>query len=168
MALVSSTSALSGACPSSAAVLDFVGYGSSPNCYEGSGPAPLLTNSTAALRNADGCTDTNNNSADFSSGAPNPRNTLSPAHFCGGPTPPTGVGAANPPAVDPGGTTLLTVAVTPGANPPSSGVTVTANLSTIGGSAAQSFFDDGSNGDVTRRRQRLLLPGHRLGCHHGW
>ena len=149
VALVSSTSALSGACPSSAAVLDFIGYGSSPNCYEGSGPAPLLTNSTAALRNADGCTDTNNNSADISSGAPNPRNTLSPAHFCGGPTPPTGVGAANPPAVDPGGTTLLTVAVTPGANPPSSGVTVTANLSTIGGSAAQSFFDDGSNGDVT-------------------
>src|SRR5512144_1487015 len=44
---------------------------------------------------------------------------------------------------------LLTVSVTPGANPPSTGITVGANLSAIGGSATQTFFDDGSNGDVT-------------------
>ena len=36
-----------------------------------------------------------------------------------GPTNPTGVGAANPSSVPPGGTTLLTVAVTPGTNPAS-------------------------------------------------
>jgi predicted extracellular nuclease len=51
--------------------------------------------------------------------------------------------------VDPGDTTLLTVAVTPGSNPTSTGLAVTADLSAIGGSAVQMFFDDGSNGDVT-------------------
>src|SRR5262245_32461033 len=63
------------------------------------------------------------------------------------PTNPTGVGSANPGTVAPGGMTLLTVVVTPGANPTSTGITVTGDLSSIGGSAAQSFFDDGTNGD---------------------
>ncbi|HEX8143594.1 MAG TPA: DNA/RNA non-specific endonuclease [Pyrinomonadaceae bacterium] len=67
----------------------------------------------------------------------------------GGGTNPTGVGAANPNSVAAGGTTLLTVAVTPGTNPVSTGLAVSANLSPIGGSAAQPFFDDGTNGDVT-------------------
>ncbi len=65
------------------------------------------------------------------------------------PTNPTGVGSASPSVVAPGGTTLLTVAVTPGANPPSAGITVTGDLSPIGGSGAQQFFDDGTNGDAT-------------------
>jgi len=65
------------------------------------------------------------------------------------PTPPTGVGAANPSSVDAGNSSLLTVTVTPGANPTSTGLAVSANLSSIGGSASQQFYDDGSNGDVT-------------------
>jgi DNA/RNA endonuclease G (NUC1) len=65
------------------------------------------------------------------------------------PTPPTGVGAANPAAVQAGDTTLLTVAVTPGTNPTSTGITVTGDLSSIGGSATQQFFDNGTNGDAT-------------------
>lgn len=56
-----------------AAVVDFVGFGSA-NAYEGAGTAPTLTASTAALRAGAGATDTNSNSADFTSGAPNPRN----------------------------------------------------------------------------------------------
>lgn len=66
------------------------------------------------------------------------------------PTPinPTGVGSANPSTVAPGGLTLLTVAVTPGANPTSTGIMVIGDLSPIGGSGAQPFFDDGTNGDV--------------------
>jgi hypothetical protein len=67
----------------------------------------------------------------------------------GGPTPPTGVGAAIPPTVTVGGNTLLTVTVTPGTNPTSTGITVVGNLSTIGGSATQTFFDNGTNGDVS-------------------
>src|SRR5258706_6489856 len=64
------------------------------------------------------------------------------------PTPPTGVGAANRSSVDAGNSSLLTVTVTPGANPTSTGLAVSANLSSIGGSASQQFYDDGSNGDV--------------------
>ena len=66
-----------------------------------------------------------------------------------GPTPPTGLGSASPAAVAPGAATLLTVTVTPGANPTSTGITVTGDLGAIGGSAAQPFFDDATNGDVT-------------------
>jgi len=67
----------------------------------------------------------------------------------GGPTNPSGVGAANPSSVAATSSTLLTVTVTPGTNPPSTAHTVTANLSAIGGSASQQFFDDGTHGDVT-------------------
>jgi endonuclease G len=61
-------------------------------------------------------------------------------------TNPTGTGAANPNSVLPGEVSTLTVTVTPGANPASTGLVVTADLSTIGGSASQQFFDDGVNG----------------------
>ncbi|HEY5838013.1 MAG TPA: DNA/RNA non-specific endonuclease, partial [Pyrinomonadaceae bacterium] len=65
------------------------------------------------------------------------------------PTNPSGSGSANPSSVVSGNSTLLTVNVTPGANPPSTGLAVTADLSTIGGNNPQTFYDDGSNGDVT-------------------
>ena len=39
--------------------------------------------------------------------------------------------------------------VTPGANPTSTGIVVSGDLSSIGGSATEPFFDDGTNGDVT-------------------
>ena len=72
-----------GTCPvGDASLLDFVGYGASANCFEGSGPIANLSNTTAALRLNNGCTDTNNNAADFSIGTPNPRNTSSPATPC--------------------------------------------------------------------------------------
>jgi predicted extracellular nuclease len=64
-------------------------------------------------------------------------------------TDPEGTGLATPDVVSIGQTTLLTVEVTPGENPPSTGLGVSCDLSTIGGLAAQTFFDDGSNGDVT-------------------
>jgi predicted extracellular nuclease len=60
----------------------------------------------------------------------------------------SGVGSAQPSVVEPGGTTLLTVTVTPGSTPTSTGITVTGDLSSIGGSATQTFFDNASNGDV--------------------
>jgi predicted extracellular nuclease len=67
----------------------------------------------------------------------------------GGTTNPCGVGAANPSLVSLGGSSLLTVAVTPGSNPDSTGLSVSCDLSAIGGSSSQPFFDDGTNGDVT-------------------
>jgi predicted extracellular nuclease len=65
------------------------------------------------------------------------------------PTNPLGVGAATPNSVMVGDSTLLTVAVTPGANPTSTGLAVSADLGPIGGSAAQPFVDDGTDGDAT-------------------
>jgi uncharacterized protein len=64
-----------------ALIVDLVGYGSA-NFFEGSGAAPTLTNTTAALRGGGGCADTDNNSADFTAGAPAPRNTATPLNPC--------------------------------------------------------------------------------------
>jgi hypothetical protein len=66
-----------------------------------------------------------------------------------GTTSPCGVGLATPDTVFAGDSTLLTVEVISGTNPPSTGLSVTADLSAIGGSSTQIFYDDGTNGDVT-------------------
>ena len=86
--VVSTTTALSGTNPSDASIVDVVGYGTA-NFFEGSATAPGLSNTTADSRAGDGCIDTDDNSADFTAGAPNPRNTVSPLNECGGggPTP---------------------------------------------------------------------------------
>jgi uncharacterized protein len=73
VALVRSTTALSGATPSGGNLEDLVGYGAS--YFEGTSAAPGLSNTTAGLRLFAGCIDTNNNGADFTTGAPNPRNS---------------------------------------------------------------------------------------------
>lgn len=79
VALVSSTTSLTGACPvSDATVVDFVGYGtgsSGASCFEGTAAAPTLSNTTAAIRKSNGAQDTNNNGADFATGAPTPRSS---------------------------------------------------------------------------------------------
>ena len=48
-----------------------------------------------------------------------------------------------------GDPTLLTVTVTPGGNPTSTGLSVSADLSALGGAASQAFYDDGTHGDAT-------------------
>jgi len=80
VALVSSTVALSGSCHTGDPIEDFVGYGSA-DCSESS-PALSPTNTTAALRKFRGCIDTDNNSADFIAGTPDPRNSASPVNTC--------------------------------------------------------------------------------------
>jgi hypothetical protein len=72
-----------GQCPlSNPGIVDFIGYGTTANCFEGSGPTATLSATTAAIRNAAGCTDTNNNAGDFSVGTPTPRNSFSTKHVC--------------------------------------------------------------------------------------
>lgn len=61
---------------------------------------------------------------------------------------PTAVGAASPSSVPRGSSTLLTVAVAPGADPASTGLLVSCNLAAIGGSFSQLFADDGTGGDA--------------------
>ncbi len=63
------------------------------------------------------------------------------------PTNPSVAGAATPSSVIVGNTSLLTATITPGTNPASSGITVAGDLTNIGGSATQTFFDNATNGD---------------------
>ncbi|RIH78721.1 Lamin Tail Domain protein [Calidithermus terrae] len=82
VALVKSQTTLTGSSPlGNPDLADFVGYGGA-NAFEGSGPTAALSNTTAALRAGNGCQDSNNNAADFSVGAPNPRNTAAPLNPC--------------------------------------------------------------------------------------
>ncbi len=94
VALVAGRTALSGACPLGGSV-DFVGYGSTA-CFEGSGSTSAPSNTTAELRIANGCTDTDNNNSNFVTGAPNPRNTLAPSTTCGVSPSPSPTPAASP------------------------------------------------------------------------
>ncbi len=146
VALLSTQVTASGACPAVDLTIDLVGYGAA-NCAE-TGPTPALTNSTAALRNGAGCVDTGHNALDFTVGAPLPRNTSSPLNTCGGGTAPTLVTAATPNPAFAGESVLIAAVITPGTGPDSTGLTVTADLSAIGGGAAQPLFDDGTSGDV--------------------
>ncbi|UKE46939.1 lamin tail domain-containing protein [Xanthomonas cerealis] len=82
LALSNAATALSGACP--AGNVDFVGYGSSASCAEGSAPSAAPSNTLAVLRGSGGCSDSDNNNADFATAAPTPRNSAAAANLCGG------------------------------------------------------------------------------------
>lgn len=94
--------------------------------------------------------DTDDNANDFIvtqalDGAGNPQNSQS---GCLPNTNPDGIATAFPSPANPGGNVLLTVNVMPGARPQSTGLRVTANLSSIEGASDQPFFDDATHGDV--------------------
>ena len=89
VALVSGTGALTGSgcaqTPGGNTIADFLGYGSTANCFE-TAPLPVSgtnPNARSVIRTAS-CTDTNNNSADFSNPttAPVPRNTATTQTLC--------------------------------------------------------------------------------------
>jgi hypothetical protein len=77
VALTNTTAALAGACPAGGSLIDFVGYGATANCFEGAGPTPAPAQTISAIRKGFGCSDTNNNAADFVASAVNPRNIAS-------------------------------------------------------------------------------------------
>ncbi|MFN7916573.1 MAG: PxKF domain-containing protein [Vicinamibacterales bacterium] len=99
VALVNSTTSLGcngGSAPCSAAqqalIIDLLGFGTA-NFFEGSAAAPALTASTAASRKAAGCTDSDDNAADFAaltlnSAAP-PATSASPFSVCATSTTPS-------------------------------------------------------------------------------
>jgi len=74
----------------------------------------------------------------------------------------SGVGSATPSSVTHGEAPLLTVTVTPGTSPASTGIAVKANLSSVGGSATQTLYDDGSNGDVTASDNIFSYNGYTI------
>lgn len=83
VAVVSGTTALLGTAAGNPAVIDLLGWGNSVVAYEGT-PAGATNNATGLQRANAGCTDTNNNLADFAIGAPAPRNSASAPNSCGG------------------------------------------------------------------------------------
>jgi hypothetical protein len=144
--LISDNNYLTTSCPTGGNVVDFLGWGPG-NCAEGTaGPGTSAT--TAVFRANNGCTDTDNNAADFAAGAPAPRNSASPFNLCGGgSTPPSGVGASDPASACPGQPVILTVTVTEGV-PASPIVSVIGDTSQIGGMPGEVFVDDGTFGDA--------------------
>jgi len=150
VALVNNAVVLSGACPTSnSSIVDFVGYGNG-GCFEGSTPITGMGITVSAQRKGTGCFDTDQNSSDFTVAAPTPRNTSTAPTQCGTiETPLSGSGSANPNVAPPAALVLLTVRVTPADTPPSTGIAVAANLSNIGGAENQTFYDNGTNGDLT-------------------
>src|SRR5205807_805958 len=140
LALVSSTAPRVGTCATGAAIVDALSFGTTVCTIFDSA---TLSSTTALLRGLQGCGWTHGQADDFEVGSPAPRNTATPAHACI--TSPTGSGSASPSSVPAGGQTLLTVGLTPGAAPTSTGLVVTCDLGAIGGPAAQSFVDDGTH-----------------------
>lgn len=152
VALVNSQTTLSGSCPSSdASLVDLIGFGGTASCSLGAATANL-SNTNAAVRRDNGCRNTRHNGDDFQITAPAPRNSASPAQSCDNgpppPTPPVLSAAVSPSSAVAGESVLFTASVVAGANPSSSGLSVQADLSAIGGAADQSLYDDGSNGDL--------------------
>jgi hypothetical protein len=89
--------ATAGSCSSSGSIEDLVGYGSAAD-YEGTDAAPAPSATTAIARAGGGCTDTDDNAADFATGAPGPQNSTAAASACTGSPPPNG--PSGPAAVD--------------------------------------------------------------------
>lgn len=85
-----------GSCSAVPGVADLIGYGSATD-YEGTGAAPAADAVSADVRGATGCTDTDDNSADFTAAAAAPRTSASPAAACAGGTQ---TSTAQPAAVD--------------------------------------------------------------------
>jgi hypothetical protein len=82
VALVTHSTALTGATPPASAYVDLVGYGASPSAFEGTGPAPAPSNTMSISRAATGCQDSNDNAADFAVGAPTPAGSSATVSRC--------------------------------------------------------------------------------------
>ncbi len=130
-------------------IVDLVSFGNANNA-EGGAAVPALSTTKMAVRKNGGCTDTDNNLNDFDVvTAATPRNTSSSYTACAANTNLLASMGANPTTISPGAAMLVTVNVIPGSSPTSTGITATADFSSVGASSAQTLFDDGTNGDAT-------------------
>ena len=85
--------ASAGSCSGVAGVEDLVGYGSAAD-FEGSDAAPAPSATTAIARAGGGCTDTDDNAADFAAAAPDPMNSSAAPTACSAEPPPSGTNAS--------------------------------------------------------------------------
>lgn len=135
-------------------VVDAVGMGAGSFYREGTTLAPQTTNADISRERLPGDgighDDTDDNATDFAAITPSsPHNSASPCLVASGPTSPSASGSAVPASVLPGEQSLLAVATVPGANPPSTGLAVSVDLSAIGGSVAQVMDDTDADGTFT-------------------
>jgi hypothetical protein len=94
VALVDTATALScggsaGSCSAASSIEDLVGYGGAAD-YEGTGAAPAGSATNALARAGGGCTDTDDNAADFATAAAAPQNSSTAASACSATPPPGG------------------------------------------------------------------------------
>lgn len=146
VALVTSTTALAcgSSCATNAAVRDYVGFGTTANNFEGTGPAPAPSNTTADVRPGSACTDTDNNSTDFVTAAPAPRNSATALSTCSAP-PVNGVcGTSN--------NLAFTAA-------PTTGLCSVGSASSVTGSGPWNWTCAGSNGGTTASCSATLSTG---------
>jgi predicted extracellular nuclease len=87
VALASNSTALTGTTPTSANLVDLVGFGTA-NGFEGAAAASPSNNQSSIYRANQGCSDTNNNANDFSIATAVFRNSATAAVSCGGTTVP--------------------------------------------------------------------------------
>ncbi|TWI79486.1 putative secreted protein (Por secretion system target) [Lacibacter cauensis] len=131
-------------CPTGSNVQDFVGFGTTANCFEGSGSTPAPSNTLAVLRAASGCTDNNINSTDFATGTPTPRNTATSLNPCSGSvlsvSASAGINASEP-------ATNGTFSITSSAPAPTGGILI--NYSLAGTATAGVDYSNASTGSVT-------------------
>lgn len=85
--------ATAGSCASAASVNDLVGYGTATD-FEGAAAAPAGSSTNALARAGGGCIDTNDNSADFATAAPAPKNATVAPTACGATTAAAGTSAS--------------------------------------------------------------------------
>lgn len=125
VSLVSTTTALTGACP--VGFVDQVSFGTAASDC-GFKTTATLSNTTAAVRGNQGCAFTGDLSVDFTAAAPTPRNSAIPIHLCPGALP---VGPldhvliAGPTTVTPGATIQLTATAQDANNQTVSTATIT-------------------------------------------
>jgi hypothetical protein len=113
VALVDDATSLScgaspGSCSTAGSVEDLVGYGGAAD-YEGSGAAPAPSATTALARADGGCTDTDDNAADFATATPGPENSSAAVSVCSISPPPNG--ASTDASVDVDVQPLLSIAL---------------------------------------------------------
>lgn len=147
VALVQGMTALTVACPSDPQIVDFVGYGTA-SCAEANTPAPTLNNTTAALRANSGCIDTDSNGADFTTGAPAPRNTASAPTSCSASSvTPTATATGEAPTATATGATP-TATGSPSATPTPTGTVLAVRIHDIQGASHLSPLQDQSVANV--------------------
>ena len=85
--------ATAGSCAAVPSIRDLVGYGTASD-FEGAAAAPAGSSTNALARAGGGCIDTNDNSADFATAPPAPKNVTAAPASCGGTTGGTGTSAS--------------------------------------------------------------------------